>query len=129
MNVLLDTHVLLWILADSHKLSPAAVRVYQNPDNVIYVSAASFWEIGIKISLGKLSLHTANWTGEIGKELELNGIRWLPIELAHCALVATLPFHHRDPFDRLLVAQALREGMALMTADAALAAYEIKVVW
>jgi PIN domain nuclease of toxin-antitoxin system len=129
MNVLLDTHVLLWILADSGRLSPSAVRVYQNPDNALYVSIASFWEIGIKISLGKLSLHTTDWAGEISKELELNGIRQLPIAPAHCAMVATLPFRHRDPFDRLLVAQALCEGMALMTADAALTAYEIKIVW
>ena len=84
-------------------------------------SAASLWEIGVEVSLGKLVLQN-DWPATIGNELELNGIRWLPIELAHCAKVATLPFHHRDPFVRLLVAQALHEEMALITADTTLAA-------
>jgi PIN domain nuclease of toxin-antitoxin system len=129
MKILLDTHVLLWIMTDSSRLSPVAIGIYQNQDNAVYVSAASFWEIGIKISLGKLSLNAADWAGAISKELELNGIRLLPIEPAHCAMVSTLPFHHRDPFDRLLAAQSLSEEMALMTADAVLAAYGVEIAW
>lgn len=128
MKVLLDTHVLLWILTDSGKLSPSAATNYQDPDNELYVSAVSLWEIGIKVSLGKLVLHP-DWPTIIGSELERNGIRWLPIEMAHCARVATLPFHHRDPFDRLLVAQALSEDMALLTADATLASYDVELLW
>ncbi len=129
MKLLLDTHVLLWILTESSKLSLPVIRSYQDPDNTVYVSAASFWEIGIKISLGKLSFHKTDWTAAIKEELGRNGIRWLAIEPAHCAQVSTLPFHHRDPFDRLLVAQALCEEMALATADTALATYGVKIIW
>jgi PIN domain nuclease of toxin-antitoxin system len=128
VKVLLDTHVLLWVLTDSSKLSPTAATAYRNPGHELYISAASLWEIGIKVSLGKLILQN-DWPPIIGNELERNGIRWLPIEMAHCATVATLPFHHRDPFDRLLVAQALHEGMTLLSADATLAAYGVEVLW
>ncbi len=129
MNVLLDTHVLLWILADSDRLMPSAISAYQDQDNTVYFSAASFWEIGIKISLGKLSLQAPDWAEEIGKELALNGVRLLAIDPAHCVRVATLPFYHRDPFDRLLIAQALCEEMALVTADTAFAAYGVDIIW
>ncbi len=129
MKLLLDTHVLLWVLTDSSKLSTPAIRSYQDPENTVHVSAASFWELGIKISLGKLSFHRADWAGALKDELERNGIRWLPIDLAHCAQVSNLPFHHRDPFDRLLVAQALCEEMAMVTADNALSAYGVKIIW
>lgn len=129
MKLLLDTHVLLWVLTDSSKLSLPVIRSYQDQGNTIYVSAASFWELGIKISLGKLVFHTDDWAASIKEELERNGIRWLPIEPTHCAQVSTLPFHHRDPFDRLLVAQALCEEMALATADTAMTAYDIKIIW
>jgi PIN domain nuclease of toxin-antitoxin system len=128
VKVLLDTHVLLWVLTDSSKLSPTAVTAYKNPEHELYVSAASLWEIGIKVSLGKLVLQK-EWSTTIVNELERNGIRWLPIEMAHCVTVATLPFHHRDPFDRLLVAQARHEKMALLTADMTLAAYGVEVLW
>ena len=128
MRLLLDTHALLWILAESAKLSPAAARAYRDPANDIFVSAASLWEIGIKISLGKLSLQEG-WPAIVSKELEANGVRWLAIGLEHCAGVATLPFHHRDPFDRLLIAQAKAEGMTLLTADQAFAAYGVEVLW
>lgn len=128
MKVLIDTHVLLWVLTDSGKLSPTATAAYRNPDNELYVSAASLWELGIKISLGKLVLQN-DWPTTITNELERNGIRWLPIEMAHCVTVATLPFHHRDPFDRLLVAQALHEDMSLLTADTTLPIYGVKILW
>lgn len=128
MKLLLDTHALLWSIAESGRLSPAAARAYRNPANDLFVSAASLWEIGIKISLGNLSLHQ-DWPAIIRRELEINGIRWLAVSLEHCAAVSTLPFHHRDPFDRLLIAQARCEGLALLTADSAFAAYEVEVVW
>lgn len=128
MKVLLDTHVLLWILTDSSKLSPTAATAYRNPEHELYVSAASLWEIGIKVSLGKLVLQN-DWPTIITNELELNGIRWLPIEMTHCVKVSILPFHHRDPFDRLLVAQSLYEEMALISADATLAVYGVEVLW
>lgn len=128
MTILLDTHVLLWILADSSKLSPAAVTAYKNLENEIYVSAATFWEIGIKISLGKLTLRS-DWPETLRLLLERYAFRWLAIELEHCVRVAGLPFLHRDPFDRLLVVQALCGGMSLMTADKTLAGYGIEIVW
>jgi PIN domain nuclease of toxin-antitoxin system len=128
VKVLIDTQALLWILTDSGKLSPTATAAYRNPENELYVSAASLWELGIKISLGKLVLQS-DWPATITNELERNGIRWLPIEMAHCLTVATLPFHHRDPFGRLLVAQALHEEMALLTADTTLPIYGVKILW
>ena len=115
MRVLLDTHLLLWALGAPSKL-PAAARKLINDANV-YVSAASIWEISIKAALGKLSADPR----EVLAALEPAGFLELPVTGAHAARVVNLPPVHRDPFDRLLIAQALIEPMRLVTNDAALA--------
>ncbi len=117
MRVLLDTHLLLWALGTPSKL-PAAARKLINDANV-YVSAASIWEISIKVALGKLSADPR----EVLAALEPAGFLELPVTGAHAARVVNLPPVHRDPFDRLLIAQALVEPMRLLTNDAALAHY------
>jgi len=117
MRVLLDTHLLLWALGSPSKL-PAAARKLINDANV-YVSAASIWEISIKVALGKLLADPR----EVLAALEPAGFLDLPVTGVHAARVVDLPAIHRDPFDRLLIAQALTEPMRLLTNDAALANY------
>jgi len=117
VRVLLDTHLLLWALAAPARVPPRARRVIRDAE--VYVSAASIWEISIKAALGKLRADPH----EVLEALEPAGFLSLPIAGEHAARVATLPPIHRDPFDRLLVAQALVEPMCLLTDDAVLAAY------
>jgi PIN domain nuclease of toxin-antitoxin system len=117
MRVLLDTHLLLWALGSPSKL-PAAARKLIDDANV-YVSAATIWEVSIKAALGKLSADPR----EVLAALEPAGFLELPVTGAHAARVVDLPAIHRDPFDRLLIAQALTEPMRLLTNDAALAGY------
>lgn len=128
MKVLLDTHALLWSLSDDPQLSEAARRIFLDPEHQLFVSMASLWEMTIKISLGKLIL-AEDWHELVSEQLNTNGIQWLPIEPAHCLRVSRLPFHHRDPFDRMLVSQALEEGMSLLTRDRQLSLYEAPVLW
>lgn len=123
MRVLLDTHLLLWSLAAPARLPVEASRIIRDAD--VYVSAASIWEIGINVALGQLRADPQ----EILAALEPAGFLGLPISGEHAARVATLPPIHRDPFDRLLVAQARVEPMHLLTDDAVLGAYgEIVIV-
>jgi PIN domain nuclease of toxin-antitoxin system len=117
MRVLLDTHLLLWALATPAKLSAAARKQIIAAD--VYASAASIWEISIKAALGKLDANAR----EVLDAIEPAGFALLPITGEHAARVAELPALHRDPFDRMLAAQASAEPMILLTNDAALAAY------
>lgn len=117
MRVLLDTHLLLWALAQPSKLSAATRKRIATAD--VHVSAASIWEISIKVTLGKLKARP----GEVLEAIEPAGFTLLPITGAHAAKVADLPPVHRDPFDRMLVAQASIEPMILLTNDTALRAY------
>ncbi len=127
MNLLLDTHVFLWIV-NGGPLSAAARDAFINPDNTIYLSAVSYWEICLKIGVGKLIL-TDNWAEQFNIEIIANGIRWLPIEQIHCLKLLELPFIHQDPFDRLLIAQALCEKMSLITADNHIIRYPVPTIW
>jgi PIN domain nuclease of toxin-antitoxin system len=127
VNLLLDTHVFLWSIT-SRRLSEAADAAFLDPDNSLYLSAASYWEICIKLSLGKLSL-PADWRATADLAMTINGIRWLPIEKTHCLELLKLPHHHRDPFDRLLIAQARAEGLTALSADPHWGRYEVAVVW
>jgi PIN domain nuclease of toxin-antitoxin system len=94
----------------------------------LFFSAASLWEICIKKSLGKISLKDG-WFQTIQEEMKSNTIQWLPIEMTHCAEVTELPFHHRDSFDRMLIAQAIVEEMKLMSRDSRLLKYTIELIW
>ena len=128
MRLLLDTHVFLWALMDDPKLSRIAREAFLHPANDLLLSVASTWEIAIKASLGKLDMPKP--LGRfLRQQLERNTISLLPIELNHAVRVATLPFHHRDPFDRLLLAQSLEEQLPILSADTALDAYEVQRLW
>ena len=128
MKVLLDTHCFLWIVTGDHRLSETARQTFLNPGNLLYFSAASFWELCIKESLGKIALQNG-WIETVQNELTVNTIQWLPIEIPHCVKVTQLPFHHRDPFDRMLIAQATVENMQLLSRDARLSAYAVACIW
>jgi len=127
MNLLLDTHTVLWLAGNSPKLSQAAKDVIFNVGSQKFVSMASAWEIAIKNSIGKFRL--TNGVTEFYKMVESNGFLLLPIERSHILKVESLPFHHRDPFDRLLVATAQCEGLAIVTADENIPAYGVPCVW
>ncbi|UQS17002.1 type II toxin-antitoxin system VapC family toxin [Pseudomonas sp. HS6] len=118
MRVLLDTHVLLWVLADDQKLSGKARQLINNAAE-IYVSAATFWEMAIKVGLGKLSVDL----DEIRRYCVESGFIELPVSSEHAIAVKDLESHHRDPFDRLIVATAMTEPMKLLTADPIVAKY------
>ena len=126
MNVLLDTHIALWAIADSPKLPAAARELILAPTNTIYVSTASIWEIGIKYSLQRGDMPLS---GEAALHyFRQAGYRILPIEAEHAVAVESLPLHHQDPFDRLLVAQALTEPLRLISHDRQVARYSDTVV-
>lgn len=120
MRLLLDTHVLLWWLTAPEGLDEAARKAIEDPANVAFVSVASLWEMAIKASIGRLRL-----PAEIMELVTRNGIKVLPVEAAHAWGVAALPAIHKDPFDRMLVAQAIHEGMTLITRDVAILAYPV----
>jgi PIN domain nuclease of toxin-antitoxin system len=128
MKALLDTHVFLWLMMGDDRLSQKAREAFLNPQNSIFLSAASFWEVGIKTSLGKLSLKEG-WLKGFEDQMKKNTIQWLPIERRHCEKVSILPFHHRDPFDRMLIAQALVEGLTLVSGDHRFADYGVNCLW
>ena len=128
MKLLLDTHAFLWFIMGSPDLSAAARSLIEDPANGKFVSAASLWEIAIKLSVGKLTL-SAPFDVLIPQQLSLNGFELLNIGVEHTAMVATLPFHHRDPFDRLLIAQAAVERMAVVSIDATFDAYSVTRLW
>ncbi|MGC6372033.1 type II toxin-antitoxin system VapC family toxin [Pseudomonas sp. K2I15] len=118
MRVLLDTHILLWALSDDPKLSAKARKLIENAAE-IYVSAATFWELAIKVGLGKLNVNLE----EIREYCQESGYVELPITSEHAIAVKDLEHHHRDPFDRLIIATAISEPMKLLTADPVVAKY------
>lgn len=128
MKVLLDTHAFLWFDAAREKLSNTAAEALSNPDNEIYLSTASVWEMQIKAQLRRLELRIP-LPELIQSQRATNNIRILPIELEHLYAVADLPPHHNDPFDRLLLAQAQVENCSLMSCDSAFAAYDAQLIW
>jgi PIN domain nuclease of toxin-antitoxin system len=125
---MLDTHALIWFLDGSSQLSSVARSLIEDENNDILVSVGSLWEMAIKVSLGKLHLGLP-FDYFIRTEFAVNGLSLLGITAAHAAAVASLPFYHRDPFDRLLIAQAQVEGTPIISADAAFDAYPITRLW
>jgi PIN domain nuclease of toxin-antitoxin system len=122
-GILLDTHIFLWLTANDPRLS-AKAREMIEAEGTVFVSAASIWEIAIKVRLGKLKVDPADVIGEI----EANGFIELPVYARHAKEVARLPMHHGDPFDRLLVGQAISEQMQFLKADPHLGAYSALVI-
>ena len=127
MRALLDTHAFLWWFEDDRRLSVRAREAIADATDG-YLSVASCWEMAIKVSRNKLTL-AKPIERLVPEQLGLNGFQLLPIDLDDVARVATLPFHHRDPFDRLLVAQALDERLTLVSADPVFKKYGVKRVW
>ena len=127
MSILIDTHVFLWAGGIEGSLSSGAVKLLEDPDLAIFFSAASAWEIAIKWSKGRLELpaHPAEVANNI---VAAGGLSVLSVTHGDALSVAELPFHHKDPFDRLLVAQARRHGLQLMTADPILEKYDVDVI-
>jgi PIN domain nuclease of toxin-antitoxin system len=128
MKLLLDTHAFLWWVEGTPILGRRARAEVSNPDNEVFVSIASCWELASKLSLGKLRL-TQNLERFIPEQLTRNGFALCGVEFRHVARVADLPFHHRDPFDRLLVAQALQNDLTIVSADRVLRKYGVSVLW
>ncbi len=125
MKILLDTHALLWFLSDDPQLLPPVKNIIEDPKNQKLVSIASCWEIAIKAGLKKLDLGEPAATF-LARELTINSFDLLKIELAHVTFVESLPLHHRDPFDRLIVAQCLIEKLPIVSADAILDHYGVQ---
>lgn len=124
MRLLLDTHAVIWALEDSASLSSVARELIIDPDNQILVSATSAIEIAIKRSVGKLEA-----PDDLRSAIDAAGFIPLTIDFATAERLASLPHHHRDPFDRLLIAQALAENVAIVTRDSAFAAYPVTTIW
>lgn len=128
MKLLLDTHTFLWLVAGASSLSAPATKALGDPTHELFLSAASVWELAIKIGSKKLTLiepldtYIAKWT-------QVYQLTLLPIECAHAVAVTGLPDVHRDPFDRMLISQAQIEGMTLVSADARLASYGLPILW
>lgn len=127
MNFIVDTHAWLWSLASPERLSAEARALLSSSGNVVYLSAASAWELAIKAALGKIDLPEPV-EAFVPARMARQGITALPITHAHALRVSTLPPHHRDPFDRLLIAQALVERLPIVTADAAFDRYDVEVI-
>jgi PIN domain nuclease of toxin-antitoxin system len=128
MRLLLDTHALLWFLEDSPRLNPRAKAAIEYSGNEALVSLASLWEIAIKSKLGKLEL-TEPFQVLFPAQLDINGFAQLPIQVAHLHELERLPEVHRDPFDRLLIAQARTENLTLVSADRHYSAYGVPLLW
>lgn len=128
MRALLDTHAFLWFVTGHQPLGPSADQLVQPRENQLLLSIASVWEIAIKAGLGRLAF-AMPVERFVSEPLCLNRIALLPVALDHAARVASLPHHHRDPFDRMLVSQAQMEEMPIISADAELDRYGIKRVW
>ena len=127
MKALLDTHTFLWAIAEEGKLSRRAQQIYTGP-NDLWMSVASVWEILIKTKAGKLPMPQPVGPYLV-KKLVQNQIELLPINLDHVLRIESLPPHHRDPFDRLLIAQAIKEKWPIITADPWFARYPVEVIW
>ncbi len=128
MKYLLDTHTFLWWNMDDSQLSSVAKEILTDGNNIIFLSAASAWDIAIKAARGRLDL-PEDPTRYIPSRLSLHGFQGLPVQIHHAAQVYKLPMHHADPFDRLLIAQSQVESMPLLTADEEIRKYDVEVVW
>ena len=128
MKALLDTHVFLWWIMDDESLTPYIRDFIADEGNDLFLSSASCWEIAIKAKIGRLKL-TENPEKFIPDQMIANNISGLPIQLVHALHVYNLPDHHRDPFDRMLVAQARIEKISIITNARLIADYDVKIIW
>ena len=126
MTILIDTHIFLWAVFENPKMTKRQGQIFRDRSNTIYLSMASVWEVFLKASTGKLTLLGEPETF-VRQQMELNRIQLRPIRLEHTAQVVRLPWHHKDPFDRLLIAQSQLEKLPLLTADAWFSAYDVEL--
>ena len=128
MKLLLDTHVFIWSVLEPEKLSSQIVMLISSDDNDLFFSTASIWEMQIKIGIGKL--HFDNLLSEIvAQQREINELKILPIKLKHIWQLNNLPLHHKDPFDRMIISQAITENLPILTIDNIFAQYPINTIW
>ncbi len=127
MKALLDTHTFLWAIAEEEKLSRRAQQIFTGP-NDLWLSVASVWEILIKVRAGRLPLPVPAGPYVV-KKLAANHIEVLPIQLDHVLVMESLPMHHRDPFDRIMIAQSLEEDLPLISSDLVFEKYAVRVIW
>ncbi|MEI6443260.1 MAG: type II toxin-antitoxin system VapC family toxin [Nostocales cyanobacterium ELA583] len=128
MRALLDTHAFIWWVTDDSQLSSIAYSIIADPSNELFLSSASAWEIVIKVRLGKLSLPEPPET-YIPSRLRINKFQSLPIQMIHALQVANLPDLHRDPFDRIIIAQSQVEKMSILTVDSQIIQYPVDIIW
>ena len=128
MKILLDTHAFRWWVADDPQISTNAKDIISNPDNEVYFSVVSAWEIIIKVGTGKLSLSESPET-YIPSRIASNQFEILPVQISHILRINSLPNLHKDPFDRLLIAQSLVKNLSLITVDNAIVQYPVKTIW
>ncbi len=126
MQLLIDTHILIWFLEGNNLLANSRRQIISDSQNEVFVSIASLWEMAIKISVGKLTL--AKPLGDVIKQISIENIGILPILPEHTLRVSTLPFHHRDPFDRIIIAQSQVENLSIMTDDGAFNDYGVRLL-
>jgi PIN domain nuclease of toxin-antitoxin system len=128
MRLLIDTHTFLWFVTNDPLLSAAALALLVDPGNEILLSPASFWEVAIKVSIGKYPM-TVPFDRFFTEGIEGNDMVILPLEIRHASVLSSLPMHHKDPFDRMIVAQAIVENLPIVSIDEALDAYGITRLW
>jgi len=128
MICLLDTHTFLWWITNSESISDRAREVIRDGRNTLFLSAASGWEIAIKAGLGRIDLKDSP-EKVIPEQMLLNGIQGLPVQMSHALHVHALPQHHRDPFDRILVAQSRLEEIPIITSDPKITKYNVEIIW
>jgi PIN domain nuclease of toxin-antitoxin system len=127
VNQLLDTHTLIWFLEGEDELSNVAKSQILNPDNTNFISIITFWEIAIKISIAKLEMKSS--FENLNRIVWENNMEVLPIKFEHTLKISSLPFFHKDPFDRLMIAQGLVENMPIITKDENFKLYEVQIIW
>ncbi len=128
MRLLLDTHAFLWWVGDDDRLSKDVREALALADNEVFISVASSWEMAIKVRLGRLNLNEP-LEGFVTRQIKLNALSVLPVDLQHTFTLQRLPVHHRDPFDRILIAQALAIDATLVTRDRLIGQYSVPVLW
>ena len=128
MNYLIDTQAIIWFAENNYQLSKTAGEVMEDDNNVCFVSMATFWEMSIKINLGKLNVNGLS-LAEFMDEVADNDFKTLEIQRNHVLENVNLPLHHRDPFDRLIIAQAISENMQIVSSDSAFDAYAVTRIW
>lgn len=128
MNILLDSHTLIWFSQNSPQLSSSAIKILEDRNNLLFLSLVSVWEIQIKVQLGKLNLDIS--LSEIVKDqTKINDVQILPLKLSHIWTLDTLPYYHKDPFDRLLISQAITEKLIILGVDSVFDSYPVQKIW